>query len=181
MLTQSVHNESRDLVTEKEIATGATLHETDHDNDTDSGPPVLPLPTTRHSALSPYETLPSQPYSGSAAAIPRRKPGSAPTSAGSDTLTRAVSTISDRTIDIPAATRASNEHHFEQYHDVPMYSTARAFQGSFLESEDGHSATAATASEEEARRLEEARLEEEEERRIDAAIAEAERARGPLR
>jgi hypothetical protein len=179
-----MHNESRDLVTEKEIATGATLHDPDHDNDTDSGPPVLPLPTTRHSALSPYETLPSQPYSGSAAAIPRRKPGSAPTSAGSDTLTRAVSTThSERTISIPpSATRGSTEHHFEEYHDVPMYSTARAFQGSFLESEDGRSSSAAnTSSEEEARRLEEARLEEEEERRIDAAIAEAERKRGTLR
>jgi hypothetical protein len=175
MLTQSGHNDSRELMTEKEISSGSPLE----DNDTDSGPPVLPvLLVTRHSALSPYETLPSQPYSGTAASIPRKKTNSASTSADSETLGRVMSQRSERTTEIPAEASSNDPHQrFLGYHDLPTFPAPGGFMGSFLESEDSHSRA---MSDEEVQRLEEARREEEEERRIDAAIAEAER-RGPLR
>jgi len=160
-------------MTEKEISISSPLEDTD----TDSGPPVLPvLPVTRHSALSPYETLPSQPYSGTAASIPRKKTNSASTSTDSETLGRTTSQRSERTTEIPAEASSNNSHQsFLGYHDLPNFPAPGGFTGSFLESEDSHA-----MSEEQARRLEEMRREEEEERRIDAAIAEAER-RGPLR
>lgn len=172
MLTRSGLNDSRDLVTEKESSTGSPLRD---NNDMDSGPPVLPvLPVARHSALSNYETIPSQPYSGTAASVPRSKTNSA----DSDTLGRVISPRSEITIEEPA--RASingpQRQSFLGYHGIPSFPTPGGFMGSFV-NEDTHNHV---PSEEEARRFEELRREEEEERRIDAAIAEAE-GRGPLR
>lgn len=95
-------------------------------------------------------------------------------------MTRPKSHRSERTIEIPVDPPSTNEQHdsFLSYSDLPNFPVPSRFTGSFLESEDSRNSNG--MSEDEARRIEEARREEEEERRIDAAIAEAER-RGPLR
>lgn len=197
MLTRSPHDphsQSRDLLTEKE--TGHTLihpnsndsnfrqtlvHPNSNDsNFTDHDPNNAGiLPIQRHSALSPYDSTPSAPYSGPAASPPRRKPTPA-------TVASAVSRLS-RNISSSNANPPSSPHNinspssaYESYHDndtssedaQPRYGDARhspqifsgTLQAPFL-SEPGMSA-------EEVARL------DEEERRIDAAIAAAEARNG---
>ncbi|KAH8657421.1 hypothetical protein BGZ60DRAFT_130638 [Tricladium varicosporioides] len=201
MLNRSIANDSRDLMAEKEA-------EHTSPSSFDAPVPVFagemgtgerPGSGGRHSALSPYEQIPSQPYSGTAAAIPRRKaatgiqsntqsrgldsiPASEPLS-GSGLVSRGVSNastniISPRSPGAPSSSDPSDRsHEFEEYHDVPVYGDARhvpqvfngGLQAPFLADGSGDSLSSAEA----------ARLaEEEEERRIDAAIAEAERAKG---
>ncbi|CAG8952571.1 hypothetical protein HYFRA_00009677 [Hymenoscyphus fraxineus] len=75
MLNQS-SADSHDLITEKE-AERSSPASYEAPTQVYSGAlnlPPKPQTPTRHSALSPYEEIPSQPYTGSAAAIPRRKP-----------------------------------------------------------------------------------------------------------
>ncbi|CAG8972403.1 hypothetical protein HYALB_00007157 [Hymenoscyphus albidus] len=75
MLNQS-SADSHDLITEKE-AERSSPSSYEAPTQVYSGAlnlPPKPQTPTRHSALSPYEEIPSQPYTGSAAAIPRRKP-----------------------------------------------------------------------------------------------------------
>jgi hypothetical protein len=168
MLTRSMHTDSfsRNLMTEKEehiITASPTtgVLEGDHSPDT-------ALPIQRHSALSPYEPVPSAPYTGAAANVPRRKPTNATMVS---TVSRGISTNSRSTSGGALSPRSggTSAGGFEEYHDVPIYGDARhspqVFQGTapFL-TEEGMSA-------EEVARL------EEEERRIDAAIAEADRRR----
>lgn len=160
MLTQSMHTDSfsRNLITEKEDPTASA-----------AATPIdeTALPIQRHSALATYEPVPSAPYAGAAAAVPRRKPTAATMAS---TVSRGLSTTSG-TSSSGARSPRSGEG-FEQYHDVPIYGDARhvpqvfpgntrSMQSPFL-SEEGMTP-------EEVARL------EEEERRIDAAIAEAER------
>ena len=160
MLTQSMHTDSfsRNLITEKEDPTNSA-----------AATPIdeTALPIQRHSALATYEPVPSAPYAGAAAAVPRRKPTAATMTS---TVSRGLSTTSG-TSSSGARSPRSGEG-FEQYHDVPIYGDARhvpqvfpgntrSMQSPFL-SEEGMTP-------EEVARL------EEEERRIDAAIAEAER------
>ncbi|KAH6671206.1 hypothetical protein B0J14DRAFT_90105 [Halenospora varia] len=92
MLNRSIANDSRDLMAEKEA--GHTSP-----SSFDAPVPVFaggmgtgerPGSGGRHSALSPYEQIPSQPYSGSAAAVPRRK---ATASAPSNTQSRGLDSI----------------------------------------------------------------------------------------
>ncbi|KAG9238322.1 hypothetical protein BJ875DRAFT_56166 [Amylocarpus encephaloides] len=71
MLNQSLNADSHDLITEKELSPASL-----------EGPtpsfglaPSSPTPSqTRHSALAPSDSIPSKPYTGSAASIPKRKP-----------------------------------------------------------------------------------------------------------
>ncbi|KAK0119073.1 hypothetical protein ONS96_012141 [Cadophora gregata f. sp. sojae] len=160
MLTHSMQTDSfsRNLITEKDDPTASP---------TTTPIDETALPSQRHSALASYESVPSAPYAGVAAAIPRRKPTAATMAS---TVSRGLSTTSG-TSSSGAMSPRSGEG-FEQYHDEPIYGDARhlpqvfpgntrAMQSPFL-SEEGMTA-------EEMARL------EEEERRIDAAIAEAER------
>ncbi|PVH88291.1 hypothetical protein DL98DRAFT_565951 [Cadophora sp. DSE1049] len=160
MLTQSMHTDSfsRNLITEKEDPTASA-----------AATPIdeIALPIQRHSALATYEPVPSAPYAGAAAAIPRRKPTAATMAS---TVSRGLSTTSG-TSSSGARSPRSGEG-FEQYHDVPIYGDARHVPQVF----PGHTRSMQSPflSEEGMTPEEVARLEEEE-RRIDAAIAEAER------
>ncbi|KAE8447481.1 hypothetical protein EG329_010754 [Mollisiaceae sp. DMI_Dod_QoI] len=200
MLTRDMHTDSfsRNLMMmEKDRGIGPTssiaqTHEHDPALDTPlETSPSTSLPIQRHSALSPYEPVPSAPYNGpvGAAAVPRRKPTATKMI---NTVSRGLSTnsrstagpISPRSISATAVSARSEEtpsppEAFEAYHDVPIYGDARhvpqVFSGvdrgergvvggsasPFLEETEGMSP-------EEVARL------EEEERRIDAAIAAAE-------
>lgn len=203
MLTTANANDSHDLVAEKETRESFNLHHRDTDttesfsldpSPTGSGAPVLPVPT-RFSALSPYETLNSRPYTGDAASIPRRKTpprDPSPAAAPASGLTRAVSeasqrlsrTLSRSNNQAPALTRTVSgvsavsrvsdrtidvpPSEFEAYRDIPSH-LFWATPTSFLDSETSRAVS--TVSSDERAKLDE----EEEERRIDAAIAEAER------
>ena len=72
MLTRDMHVDSfsRNLIAEKEELDSSPL----------SGPSPVDhsLPIQRHSALSPYEALPSAPYSGAAATAPSAVPDENP-------------------------------------------------------------------------------------------------------
>ncbi|RDL36696.1 uncharacterized protein BP5553_06048 [Venustampulla echinocandica] len=191
MLNQSLNTDSRDLITEKEISAGS------FDAPVAAFSNSSPTSHVRHPSLSPYETAPSRPYSGSAAAIPRRSPttnvfsdavtGASAAAVGvaaapTTTVSREVSNASSAIIS-PRSTAASptGNPHFEEYHDVPVYGDARhspqvhagasgSQQAQHL-SESGDHSNYSTLSADEAARL----REEEEERKIDAAIAEADR------
>jgi len=174
MLTRDMHADSfsRNLIAEKEELNSSPL----------SGPSPVDhsLPIQRHSALSPYEPLPSAPYSGAAAtapsAIPRRKPT---TATMASTVFRGISNASTGSVLSPrsaATTGGTPGHEFEEYHDVPIYGDARHVPQ--LNTFSGASHSQAPFLSEEGMTVEEAARLEEEERRIDAAIEAAERERG---
>jgi hypothetical protein len=155
MLTQNMHTGSRDLIAEKEISDPPTsVIETPIQEYL----PPTHIPSNSH-ALSPFDDTPSAPYSGPAAAIPRRKPTAATMA---PTVSRGVSDASGPIS--PRSARTRDGEDFEEYHDEPIYGDARhvpqvyegALQAPFL------STRGMTAEE------------LEEERRIDLAIAEAE-------
>jgi hypothetical protein len=174
MLTRDMHADSfsRNLIAEKEELNSSPL----------SGPSLVDhsLPIQRHSALSPYDPLPSAPYSGAAAtapsAIPQRKPT---TATMASTVFRGISNASTGSVLSPrSATTAGDTpgHEFEEYHDVPIYGDARHVPQ--LNTFSGASHSQAPFLGEEGMTAEEAARLEEEERRIDAAIEAAERQRG---
>jgi hypothetical protein len=163
---------SRNLIAEKEELNSSPL----------SGSSLVDhsLPIQRHSALSPYDPLPSAPYSGAAAtapsAIPQRKPT---TATMASTVFRGISNASTGSVLSPrSATTAGDTpgHEFEEYHDVPIYGDARHVPQ--LNTFSGASHSQAPFLGEEGMTAEEAARLEEEERRIDAAIEAAERQRG---
>ncbi|KAL2072493.1 hypothetical protein VTL71DRAFT_11836 [Oculimacula yallundae] len=168
MLTRSMHTDSfsRNLITEKADSTASAAA-------TPIDEPAL-LPMQRHSALSPYSPLPSLPYTGAAATIPRRKPTAATMAS---TVSRGLSTTSETTSSGARSPRSGDDS-FEQYHDVvPIYGDARHVPQVFVGSSGTEAARGVQSPflEEEGMTPEEVARLEEEERRIDAAIAEAER------
>jgi hypothetical protein len=164
MLTRDLHTHSfssNALITEKETAA-------QHTNNLNSASPIDdPLPIQRHSALSPYNSIPAAPYNGPASTVPKRKPTAASAVSGIS------GPVSPRSVSIPASTPSEE---FEEYHDTPMpvYGDARHSPRVYSSEERAVGARAPFLSEEGMTAEEVARLEEEE-RRIDAAIAEAER------
>jgi hypothetical protein len=189
ILNQSLNADSHDLITEKEIS--PISYQIPTLNFASSGSPTS---QTRHSTLSPYDSIPSQPYNGSAASIPRRKatlstatassiqPPAAPSEpvATMIPISREVSSASShlppsRSISITQS--SSQPQNYEQYHDVPPYGHAspQVYQGGlqapFLSETDSERGGSVALSDVDHARL----TEEEEERRIDAAIAESER------
>jgi hypothetical protein len=190
MLNQSLNADSRDLITEKEMS--PTSYQIPNLNFVSPGSPTS---QTRHSALAPYDAIPSQPYNGSAASIPRRKATTSTSTASAVAATtdssnavaatipisREVSSASSHlppTRAIGTTETASQQQNYEQYHDVPLYgsqATPQVLQGGlqapFLSETDSERAGSVALTEVDHARL----TEEEEERRIDAAIAESER------
>jgi hypothetical protein len=189
MLNQSLNADSHDLITEKEIS--PISYQIPTLNFASSGSPTS---QTRHSALSPYDSIPSQPYNGTAASIPRRKatlstatansipPPAAPSEAIAATIpiSREVSAASSHlppSRSISTTRSPTQPHNYEQYHDVPPYGHAspQVYQGGlqapFLSETDSERGGSVALSDRDHTRL----TEEEEERRIDAAIAESER------
>ncbi|EPE28043.1 hypothetical protein GLAREA_04834 [Glarea lozoyensis ATCC 20868] len=195
MLSHSLNADSRDLITEKEIT--PTSYQIPNLNFASPGSPAS---ETRHlSVLSPYDPV-SQPYTGSAASIPRRKPTLSTASASAVGATaiphepvaatipisREVSRASSHipsTRSIGATEPSPPPQNYEQYHDVPQYShgspqghgSPQVFQGGlqapYLSETDSERGGSVALTEADHARL----AEEEEERRIDAAIAESER------
>jgi len=196
MLTRSMHTDSFGrpaIITEKEeaISSAAALNRAGDSPIHGPGggvipevtvPAPAPFPQTRHTVLSPYDPIPSAPYTGTIGTsnnnknnIPRRKPTAATmASAVSRGLSTASSVsagpISPRSAHTGSGTTPSGSEEFETYRDVPVYGDARhvpqvvnATRIPFLGEETQG------MSPEEVARL------EEEERRIDLAIAEAER------
>jgi hypothetical protein len=174
MLTRDMHADSfsRNLIAEKEELNSSPL----------SGPSPVDhsLPIQRHSALSPYEPLPSAPYSGAAATAPSEIPRRKPTTAMmASTVSRGISNASTGSVLSPrSATTTSGAagHEFEEYHDVPIYGDARHVPQ--MNTFSGASHSQAPFLGEEGMTAEEAARLEEEERRIDAAIEAAERESG---
>lgn len=175
MLTRSMHTDSfgtpigngtRGIMAEKEeaVSSAAALHPNSADNS-----PIHPhQPDTRHSAVAPYVPLPSLPYSGTAATVPRRKPTTATVAS---TVSRNISSASGP---ISPGSTATPGEEFSPYHDRPVYGDARHSPQVFQGGERAVGGASSPFVTEEMSPEEVARLEEEE-RRIDAAIAEAER------
>jgi hypothetical protein len=189
MLTRSMHTDSfgngggrSAILAEKEEASSSAtalhpnlnspdsspIHEHSHSLD----PQAL---ETRHTTVSPYVPLPSLPYSGTAATIPRRKPTSATLASTVSRNLSNSSAISSNPISPRSQTsRTQGSDEFSPYHDVPIYGDARHVPQVFSGSERALGGASSPFVTEEMTAEEVARLEEEE-RRIDAAIAEAER------
>jgi hypothetical protein len=189
MLNQSLNADSRDLITEKEVSPVSYQIPT-----LNFASPDSPTSQTRHSALSPYDSIASQPYNGSAASIPRRKatlstatassvaPPPVPSEpvAATIPISREVSSASSHlppSRSISTTTPPPQSRNYEQYRDIPPYGHAspQVYQGGlqapFLSETDSDRGGSIAMTDADHTRL----TEEEEERRIDAAIAESER------
>ena len=205
LLTRDMHTDSftrNQLILEKERNGSSTIVPHDGiDTPLEGNSPTSSIVAAaqqqqRHSALSPYEALPSAPYNGSIS--PRRKPApSSPTHAAFPLPPRSSSPQNNHpqsqnpnpnTTSPPHSSSSTSSSpptlalNFEAYHDIPLYGDARhvpqVFTNSISERERERGIESPFLREEmEGMTPEEVARLEEEERRIDAAIAAAEAGR----